>query len=942
MINSLRKSRQSKTEQNSTRKLDSSLKNKERNDSKLNFEKINRQHEQITNDNKLKKLDSDIDNCQKEIRETINKLNDEEEKIYEIQKRNLDNFKEEIIKYQNIYNELKNKSEKIENQLIKSEEIEILLYNQTFMLKEDYLSCNNELNELRDEVEENLENLKQLEKDYPKEYKFIQEDFQLENKLKDLILKVNNNNNRIKYMKKENTVLEDNREQLLKQIVIIQNNDNSNREINKLESDLKLKNLENEITKNISDLLIWNNLKDIIKNFFGNSPQQNDKLIKSLQDNLNIVKEELNDFKKEKIIEKGIIDEEIENITNKKNKKLLSRDEQNKDNNNLLNLQEESSKIISILQEIEKDEKELETLFHKYIYLIKNKNSNEDNNFELRFKNEIINLMTKDSHLTIEELKEISNLIEEYFKELNIKEKKISKFKELSFNTGNQLNSINQDIDLINEKILNNENDIKEKKEENIKLKNEIKEVKETMSIRDKNLRVNLQTLGDVQFKSYLENNEETLKNMKKIYGTKICDKVFKVQKEKFLENVILDHSYKKSKLNEYVSFINSYNDKCEFYKNEMNNLDNIYNNLLQKFQLCLNFIDEKKKEKKILDEAKNDLKNKMQFTLDDQDKEIKKEKEKLQKEHGVNFYIQKIKELNNQLNILNEKKDLILQNNEKLKKDYNDLNIQYLNTPNMNLTDNKSKLNNSENTNENNNNNILRAKNKSQPKKKYNLISVNETIKSTLENFNKLGGVELHKEKKNLNSHYETNTNLNNINNLNDISIPNKNSTLIQKIRPLINGLNIYKRFDNVNLTLLHRKNFNPLKADKFPPDECGYILRIFKLNPKKETLEIKKPEQKSNNHFEMSISIFDIEDIFLGEYASKLLKVKEKKITKLDRESKFLLKYDFVSFTLVTTHKKIDLIAPNYISFINFDAAIKAIIRNPNLIFETCKFIN
>ena len=330
------------------------------------------------------------------------------------------------------------------------------------MLKEDYLSCNNELNILREEVEENLENLKQLENDYPKEYKFIQDDFQLENKLKDLILKVNNNNNRIKYMKKENTVLEDNREQLLKQIVIIQNNDNSNREINKLESDSKLNKLENEITKFIIDLLIWNNLKDIIKNFFGTSPKQNEKLIKSLQDNLNIVKEELNDFKKEKITEKGIIDEEIENIKNKKNKKLLSRDEQNKDYNNMLNLQEESSKIISILQEIEKDEKELENLFNKYIYLIKNKNNDEENNFELRFKNEIINLMTKDSNLTMEELKKISDLIEEYFKELNLKEKKISKFKELSFNTGNQLNSINQDIDLINEKILNNENDIKE------------------------------------------------------------------------------------------------------------------------------------------------------------------------------------------------------------------------------------------------------------------------------------------------------------------------------------------------------------------------------------------------------------------------------------------------------------------------------------------------
>ncbi len=371
MLNSLTKPRQSKskTEQNSIRKLDSSLGNKETN--KSNFEKKNRQHQQLKNDNKLKKLDYEIDNCQNEIRETINKLNDKEQKIYEIQKRNLDIFKEEIIKYQNIYNELKNKCEKVEKQLIKSEQVEVLLYNQTFMLKEDYLSCNNELNILREEVEENLENLKQLENDYPKEYKFIQEDFQLENKLKDLQLKLNNNNNRIKYMKKENTNLEDNREQLLKQIVIIQNNDNSNREINKLESDSKLNKLENEITKYISDLLIWNNLKDIIKNFFGTSPKQNEKLIKSLQDNLNIVKEELNDFKKEKITEKGIIDEEIENIKNKKNKKLLSRDEQNKDYNNMLNLQEESSKIISILQEIEKDEKELENLFNKYIYLIK-------------------------------------------------------------------------------------------------------------------------------------------------------------------------------------------------------------------------------------------------------------------------------------------------------------------------------------------------------------------------------------------------------------------------------------------------------------------------------------------------------------------------------------------------------------------------------------------
>ena len=171
--------------------------------------------------------------------------------------------------------------------------------------------------------------------------------------------------------------------------------------------------------------------------------------------------------------------------------------------------------------------------------------------------------MTKESNLNTNEIKLISDSIEEYFKELNIQETKLKQLKEINLKTRNQLNSLNQEIDLINEKILKNENEIKIKKTVNIKLEKEIKEVKDTMNTRDKNLRTNLETLGDVQFKSYLENKEETLKNMKKIYGLKILNKVFKVQKEKFLENVILAHTFKKEKINEYITFMNSYNEKC-------------------------------------------------------------------------------------------------------------------------------------------------------------------------------------------------------------------------------------------------------------------------------------------------------------------------------------------------------------------------------------------
>ena len=90
------------------------------------------------------------------------------------------------------------------------------------------------------------------------------------------------------------------------------------------------------------------------------------------------------------------------------------------------------------------------------------------------------------------------------------------------------------------------------------------------------------------------------------------------------------------------------------------------------------------------------------------------------------------------------------------------------------------------------------------------------------------------------------------------------------------------------------------------------------------------------------MSIKLYDIEDIFLGQCANKLLKAKEGKINKFDKEIEFLLKYDFVSFSLIMKNEKIDLISPNYVAFTNFDNAIKSIIRNPEKVSYALKSLN
>ena len=846
----------------------------------LKMEKKNRDEQQQNFDIKINKIDQKIENLEKELNESVNNLNEQEEKIYEIQKKNIEKFKTEILKYENIYNEIKEKSDKIGNQINESENMEKILYNQTFMIKEDFLSHKNELNLLKENVEKKLEILQNFEEEFPKEFKFIQEDFQLENNLNNLKQKNFYNNRQIKNINKqfENNIK--NRNELINKFNSIKKI-NFDDEINKIKNDDYLISLENELKNYIKNLLLWNNLKNIIKNFFGQKNFDNKNFLNILQQNLIQIKNDFLLCKKLKLNEKNSIDEKINKIKKIKIKfKTKNKEEiEQKNFEEILNLQNENEKIINILNQINKDEKEIEKLFNKFIYLVKN---NENNiNFLPRFKNEIINLITLNNPLNSEENEKILNLIENYFEILNKKE--------------TNLNNLKSKNEKINDKINNNENLINNLKNENNQIKNEIQNINLNMNQRDKNLLINLQNLGEIQFKNYLDSNKETLKNMKKIYGAKVLNKVFKVQKEKFLEKVILNHSNKKNEINNYIFFINNYNEKVNLIKIEMENLDNNFQMLFNKFENCLNFQNEKKHEKKILDEAKNDLKNKMKMILDDQIKEISIEKSQLQLKYNVNFYIEKIKEINNQINALNEDKKQIL-------KDFDDFSKNF----------NKFKLQNEQISNEN----------KLKSNKKNNIISIDETIKRTLNDFNKVISPQ----------------NFNNFNNNNNNSIKNSFDNIrfltIQKLRPLITGINLYKRFNNNFYS--NTKDFDPLNCLNNPPENCGYGMRMFKLNPKNKHLEIKILNQTNKNHFESSESIFNIKNILLGKFANKIIKLKEKKNLEFDYQTQFLLNNDFICFSLVFNDYKIDLIAPNYLIYNNFSLAIKTIINNKENVDE------
>jgi len=154
--------------------------------------------------------------------------------------------------------------------------------------------------------------------------------------------------------------------------------------------------------------------------------------------------------------------------------------------------------------------------------------------------------------------------------------------------------------------------------------------------------------------------NDDILKNMKKIYGNKVLDKVFKVQKQKFLENVIMNHSFKKGKVNEYIQLVIKFEAVLVVYNTNFVELENNYKMVMRKVENFISFKDTKKKEKLVLEESKTDLKEKIELILQSHLKEIEVEKKQLQFKFNINYYIEKITELSNKVTDLNEEKEKI------------------------------------------------------------------------------------------------------------------------------------------------------------------------------------------------------------------------------------------------------------------------------------------
>ena len=233
-------------------------------------------------------------------------------------------------------------------------------------------------------------------------------------------------------------------------------------------------------------------------------------------------------------------------------------------------------------------------------------------------------------------------------KNLIMRNKKCEEFIEEKNNQNQTLvNQINANSNKVEELI--------EKKRENI---NEIGKIQNIINVKTTEMKKYLNELCEEKFKNYKEENAETLKNFNKIYGKKILTKANKVQKEKIYEDRINEHMKLKDLMENISTYIKDYQNKTKELNEKITTLANKYQELMDQVDEIELAEEEDKEKGKKDEEMRQNLKNEMDKKVKEQGIRLRKQKEKLEKQENIDYYIDVLKKKNVELKFIDKKKE--------------------------------------------------------------------------------------------------------------------------------------------------------------------------------------------------------------------------------------------------------------------------------------------
>jgi len=885
---------------------------------KIKVTEIDKQKLKKLEKEKLEKIEEEKKNIEQDIENSLKELNRKKEKIYNIQKQNLENFKKELGKLTTAYEESVKKSKEKNSQNSEVERKKQGLKNEAERVKKIYDETKEEINRLKEDAMQKLKDRNSIKDEYPKEYEYFMEKIKYFRKIDEL----KEENKRIDKERKElernieNDSHIKNEQNVIERNFQIEKNRNENK-LEELKSGIALEQLENDLKKHNSDIFSWSYIKEIMVQYYGEKYYDDTK--KEYIDNLrNIWTNRINYiFNEEYLRTKRAKESKYETIMNR----LSELESNNKmETEEAINLKEESENLKEELNIDENDFNKVYSIFNEVILLLNQINEeNEEKIFSEHFVEMIININPEYSNMKEYAKNNFDRLINLYINELIehsqskknliMRNKKCEEFIEEKNNQNQTLvNQINANSNKVEELI--------EKKKENI---NEIGKIQNIINVKTTEMKKYLNEICEEKFKNYKEENAETLKNFNKIYGKKILTKANKVQKEKIYEDRINEHMKLKDLMENISTYIKDYQNKTKELNEKITTLANKYQELMDQVDEIELAEEEDKEKGKKDEEMRQNLKNEMDKKVKEQGIRLRKQKEKLERQENIDYYIDVLKKKNVELKFIDKKKEKafeqfsiffqqVQEEQLKLQEQSHQLKLQLLEfkaIEDENAFGSKVKMDNNEegqnNEEEKNNDEEEYARRKEellQQRKMKNRLELPEN-----EDIFGLQGEEG-----------------NEVVEIYDIDMFNQN------IKPLFEGTNVYKRFSEKAVKTEYEE-YDPIKNKGILPEAYDYALRKLYANINLKQFEFFTIEGLPKK--EAVLPFNQIVGIRYSDNAKRIIKLKQENPqtgTKFDFIGK-----DHIPFSIMTKNNNWDIVCPEYSSYLAIKTMIDSILAMP-----------
>ena len=886
---------------------------------KIRITEIDKQKLKKLEKEKIEKIEDEKRSVENDIDKAINEINKKKEKIFNIQKANLDNFKQEFGKLTSAYEESVKKANEKTNEENEKNSKKQELKNEADNIKKMYDEAKEEINKLKEEANDKVKQRDQIKNDFPKEYEYFQEKIKYFRKIEEL----KQENKRIDKEKREleKNIANDSQIKKEKNVAerkfVIEKNRNEDK-IEELKSGIALEQLENDLKKHNSDIFSWSYIKEIMIQYYGE--KYYDETTKDYIDNLrDIWTNRINYiFNEEYLRTKRAKESKLETIMNR-----LSELESNNraETEEAKQLTEESENLKEEINIDENDFNKVYSIFNDVILLLNQiDDQNEDKIFSEHFIEQIININPEYNNMKEYARNNFDRLINLYINELieHSKSKKNlimrnKKCNEFIEEKNNENKILENQIDENNTRL----EELIEKRKENLK---EIGKIQNIIEVKTTEMKKYLNEICEEKFKNYKEENAETLKNFNKIYGKKILTKANKVQKEKIYEDRINEHIKMKDLMENISNYIKQFQIKSKELNEKIISLANKYQETMdQVTEMELNEEEEKEKGKKE-EEIRANLKKEMDKKFEEQKIKLKNQKAKLEKQENIEYYIDILKKKNVQLKNISKKKEKVFEQFSiffqqvqeeqlKLQEQSHQLKLQLLEFKSLedeNAFGSKVKMPNQEETNINE-----EEKNNSQDEEYF---KQREERLSQLKLNNKLEIPET-----------EDIFGLESGENTAEVEVYDIDM-FHQNVKPLFEGVNVYKRFSEKAVKTEYEE-YDPIKNRGVLPEAFDYALRKLYANINEGQFEFFTiegiPKKEAVLPFEQIVGIRH------SDNAKKIIKMKQEKPqtgTKFDFIGK-----DHIPFSIMTKNNNWDIVCPEYATYLAIKTMIEYILSLP-----------